>query len=127
LYLNLEDNGVPVTGLPVRGKESSLSLKITQRSQYSSEGPTQACRAANGLAQFLSGLAPWVNFRIGMSRHLRDGALRALAVQTNTPIETIEDLYHQEVLNLQATSSVKKFIEVIAGRRVKQRLLETRR
>jgi len=62
-----------------------------------------------------------------MSRHLRDGALRALAVQTNTSIELVEDLYHQEVVNLQATSSVKKFIEVIAGRRVKQRLLETRR
>jgi len=62
-----------------------------------------------------------------MSRHFRYGALRALAVQTNTPIELVEDLYHQEVVNLQATSSVKKFIEVIAGRRVKQRLLETRR
>jgi len=47
--------GVPVTSLPVRGKEGSLSLKITQASQYSPEGPTQACRAANGLAQFLPG------------------------------------------------------------------------
>ena len=33
LYLNLEDNGVTVTSVPVRGKESSLSLKITQTSQ----------------------------------------------------------------------------------------------
>ena len=62
-----------------------------------------------------------------MNRPLPDGALRALAVQTNTPIELIEDLYHQEVKNLQATSSVKKFIDLIAGRRVKQRLLRTGR
>jgi len=55
LYLNLEDNGVPVTSIPVRGRESSLSLKITQTSQYTPEGPTQACRAANGLAQFFTG------------------------------------------------------------------------
>ena len=55
MYLNLEDNGVPVTSIPVRGRESSLSLKITQTSQYTPEGPTQACRAANGLAQFFTG------------------------------------------------------------------------
>jgi hypothetical protein len=61
-----------------------------------------------------------------MSRLLRDGTLRALAVQTNCPIELVEDLYDQELANLQATSSVKRFIEVIAGRRVKQRLLRTR-
>ena len=61
-----------------------------------------------------------------MSRLLRDGTLRALAVQTNRPIELVEDLYDQELANLQATSSVKRFIEVIAGRRVKQRLLRTR-
>jgi hypothetical protein len=61
-----------------------------------------------------------------MSRQLRDGTLRALAVQTNRPIELVEDLYDQELTNLQATSSVKRFIEVIAGRRVKQRLLGTR-
>jgi hypothetical protein len=61
-----------------------------------------------------------------MSRLLRDGSLRALAVQTNCPIGLVEDLYDQELANLQATSSVKRFIEVIAGRRVKQRLLRTR-
>jgi len=36
-------------------KEGSLSLKITRTSQYSGEGPSQACRAANGLAQFFPG------------------------------------------------------------------------
>ena len=61
-----------------------------------------------------------------MSRLLRDGTLRALAVQTNCPIELVEDLYDQELANLQATSSVKRFIEVIAGRRVKRRLLRAR-
>lgn len=61
-----------------------------------------------------------------MSRLLRDGTLRALAMQTNCPIELVEDLYDQELAKLQATSSVKRFIEVIAGRRVKQRLLRTR-
>ena len=68
MYLNLEDNGGARTSLPGRGKESSLSLKITQTSQYTPEGPTQACRAANGLAQFFPGShigdRP-VNFRIG--------------------------------------------------------------
>jgi len=61
-----------------------------------------------------------------MSRLLRDGTLRALAMQTNCAIELVEDLYDQELAKLQATSSVKRFIEVIAGRRVKQRLLRTR-
>ena len=42
------------------------------------------------------------------------------------PMELVEDLYDQELAKLQATSSVKRFIEVIAGRRVKQRLLRTR-
>lgn len=53
----------------------------------------------------------------------RDGALRALAQETNRPIEFIADLYDDEVAHLQASSRVKKFIEVIASRRVKERLL----
>ena len=121
---------MPVTSLPIRGKESSLSLKITQTSQYSGEGRRRRAAPPEGPLnsfQALTLVTCRVNFRIGMSRQLRDGALRALAVETNTPIELVEDLYHQEVVNLQATSSVKKFIELIAGRRVKLQLLETRR
>ena len=37
------------------------------------------------------------------------------------PMELVEDLYDQELAKLQATSSVKRFIEAIAGRRVKHR------
>lgn len=61
-----------------------------------------------------------------MSRQSRDGTVRALAAQTNSPIEIVEHLYDQEMATLQATASVKKFIEVIAGRRVKRRLLKKR-
>ncbi len=56
-------------------------------------------------------------------KELRDGTLRALAQETNRSIEVIADLYDDEVAILEANSRVKKFIEVIAGRRVKQRLL----
>jgi hypothetical protein len=52
----------------------------------------------------------------------RDGTLRALARQTDTPIQAVSDLYEEEVARLTATSRVKRFISVIAGRRVKQRL-----
>lgn len=54
---------------------------------------------------------------------LRDGTLRALAQETNRSIEVVADLYDGEVANLEANSRVKRFIDVIATRRVKQRLL----
>jgi hypothetical protein len=53
----------------------------------------------------------------------REGTLRALAQETHRSIEFIADLYDDEVARLEASSRVKKFIEVIAGRRVKERLL----
>lgn len=40
LCLNLKDNGVVVTGLPVCGTASLLGLKIMRPSQYSARGQT---------------------------------------------------------------------------------------
>jgi|HubBroStandDraft_6_1064221.scaffolds.fasta_scaffold34723_4 hypothetical protein len=58
---------------------------------------------------------------------LRDKTLRALARDTNTPIEAISDLYEEEVAKLTSTSRVKRFISIIASRRVRQRLLQLHR
>ena len=46
-----------------------------------------------------------------------DGTLRALARETNTPIEAVSVLYEEERAKLAATASVKRFISIIAGRR----------
>jgi hypothetical protein len=37
-------------------------------------------------------------------------------------MQAVSDLYEEEVAKLTATSRVKRFISVIAGRRVRQRL-----
>jgi hypothetical protein len=57
------------------------------------------------------------------SANVRDGSLRALARETNTPIETITVLYDEEVARLTSTARVNRFIPVIAARRVRRRLL----
>jgi hypothetical protein len=59
-----------------------------------------------------------------MSRRevLRDGIVRALAQKTHSSIEVVAHLYDAELAYLEANSHVKKFIEVIAGRRVTKRL-----
>jgi hypothetical protein len=57
---------------------------------------------------------------------LRDGSLRVLAQKTNSSLEVIAKLYDEEVAHLEANSRVKKFIGVIASRRVKKRLVHVR-
>ena len=52
----------------------------------------------------------------------REGTLQALAQRANLPMQAVSDLYDEEVAKLTATSRVKRFISVIAGRRVRQRL-----
>jgi Protein of unknown function (DUF3562) len=47
----------------------------------------------------------------------------ALARKTHAPVEVVRRLYDEELAELQSNSKVKSFIEVIAGRRVKERLI----
>jgi Protein of unknown function (DUF3562) len=54
---------------------------------------------------------------------VKNGPLRLLAHETNTPIETISALYEEEVARLASTARVRRFIPVIAARRVRRRLL----
>jgi hypothetical protein len=50
-------------------------------------------------------------------------AIAALAKQTQTAQEIVKHLYDEEIAVLHAVAAVKNFIGVIAGRRVKQRLI----
>jgi len=47
----------------------------------------------------------------------------ALAQKTRTSIKVVTHLYDEEIAELQAKSTVKNFIGVIASRRVRQRLM----
>jgi hypothetical protein len=51
-----------------------------------------------------------------------ESAVAALAQKTHTPIEVVKQLYDAELADLLANSAVKGFIDVIAGRRVKEHL-----
>ena len=55
-------------------------------------------------------------------RPLDEASVSALARKTDTPVEEIRKLYAQEVADLESTANVKNFIDVIASRRVKERL-----
>jgi hypothetical protein len=55
-------------------------------------------------------------------RPLDEASVIALARETRTPVEVIRTLYDQEVADLESTANVKNFIDVIAGRRLKDRL-----
>ena len=57
---------------------------------------------------------------------LDESAIASLARKTSTPIEVVRHLYDEERAELQGTSSVKNFIDVIAGRRVRERLMRPR-
>ncbi len=48
--------------------------------------------------------------------------IAALAEETHTERTLVQDLYDEELAALEAHSSVKNFISVIAARRVKERL-----
>jgi hypothetical protein len=51
-----------------------------------------------------------------------EATIAALAEQTATDTAVVKDLYQEEITQLEAHSSVKNFIGVIAARRVRQRL-----
>ena len=58
-----------------------------------------------------------------ISKTSRDeSTVAALAQKTHTPIEVVKHLYDEELADLESKSTVKSFIDVIAGRRVKERL-----
>jgi hypothetical protein len=50
----------------------------------------------------------------------------AIARKTHTPVDVVKNLYDEELAELQSNSAVKSFLDVIAGRRVKERLREPR-
>jgi Protein of unknown function (DUF3562) len=54
---------------------------------------------------------------------LGEATVAALARRTRTSVEVVKHLYDAEIAELQSTSVVKNFIDVIARRRVKQRLM----
>jgi hypothetical protein len=58
---------------------------------------------------------------------LRDeGTIAALAQETATDPAVVQSLYQEEVAVLEAQSSIKNFIGVIAARRVRDRLTAPR-
>ena len=54
---------------------------------------------------------------------LSDSTTASLAKETRTSPEVVRDLYRQEVAAVGAAANVRNFIGIIAGRRVKQRLM----
>ena len=52
-----------------------------------------------------------------------ESTIAALAKETHTSHEVVKHIYDEEMAALHANASVKNFIDVIARRRVKQRLL----
>jgi hypothetical protein len=57
------------------------------------------------------------------SRSSDSTTVAELATETRTSPDVVRDLYHQEVAAVGAVAKVKNFIGIIAGRRVRQRLL----
>lgn len=57
------------------------------------------------------------------SSRLSDSTTAVLAKETRTSPEVVKDLYQQEVAAVGAAAKVRNFIGIIAGRRVKQRLM----
>ena len=56
-----------------------------------------------------------------------DAAVSALATKARVPREFVQHLYDAEMADLESTSTVKNFINVIAGNRVRQRLVQQSR
>jgi hypothetical protein len=54
------------------------------------------------------------------------GTITALAQETATDPAVVQRLYEEEVAGLEAKSSIKNFISVIAARRVRERLTARR-
>ena len=57
------------------------------------------------------------------SRLADSTTVATLAQETRTSPEVVKDLYQQEVATVGAAAKVRNFIGIIAGRRVKQRLM----
>lgn len=55
-----------------------------------------------------------------------DATVAAPARDACAPVEVVKSLYEEELTELQSKSKVKTFIEVIARRRVKERLRSSR-
>ena len=55
-------------------------------------------------------------------RRPSDAAVTAPAQKTHTPIDVVRHIYDEELAELDSTSTVKNFIQVLASRRVKERL-----
>ena len=55
-----------------------------------------------------------------------ESTVSAIARKTHTPVDVVKHLYDEELAELQSNSSVKSFLDVIAGRRVRERLREPR-
>ena len=62
------------------------------------------------------------NHTAGRRAQRTETAIAALAKETRTDEAVVKSLYQEEVATLEAQSSVKAFIGVIAARRVKKRL-----
>jgi Protein of unknown function (DUF3562) len=56
-----------------------------------------------------------------------EATVAALAKQTQTPQHIVRRLYDEELAALRANSTVKSYIGVIAGRRVRNHLVALRR
>jgi hypothetical protein len=52
-----------------------------------------------------------------------EAVIAALAHRTHTARELVQRLYEEELAALHAQASVKHFVPIIAGRRVRQRLM----
>jgi hypothetical protein len=59
-------------------------------------------------------------------RRREAGTIAALADETRTDEAVVQDLYEEELAALDAQSSVKNFIGIIAARRVRERLTAAR-
>jgi hypothetical protein len=51
-----------------------------------------------------------------------ESTVAAIARKTHTPVDLVKHLYDEELAELRSHSAVKGFLDVIAGRRVKERL-----
>jgi hypothetical protein len=57
---------------------------------------------------------------------LDESTVSAIAWKTHTPVAVVKHLYEEELADLESNSAVKGFLDVIAGRRVKERLRQPR-
>lgn len=58
----------------------------------------------------------------GPGRAPEEATVAALANELGTAPEVVRGLYDEEVAQLRSTAVITNFIEIIAGRRVKERL-----